>query len=594
MTGSTAWNLSARSSDVVTPDWAKHVVWYQIMPERWRNGDTENDPAHAVPWTWDWFEPVNDAERRKFYGGGAIWDRQYGGDIRGMMESLDYLEDLGVTGIYFNPVFKAPGHHKYNTSDYRHIDDHFGFKGDIAERQRDETADPSTWAFTKTDRLFLDFLEEAHRRGFKIILDGVFNHSGTDFWAFQDIVKNGKKSPYRKWFSIRKWGVPPKYPGGPAFEYDGWAGFDGLPEYAEDTRGLAAGIREHVFDVTRRWMDPNGDGDPADGIDGWRLDVPGNVVPDFWVDWRKVVKGVNRDAYISGEIWDYAGDWLQGDHFDAVMNYEFTRKVYRFFLPGGNARPLSAGKFGRSMESMLLWYAPDINFVLQNLLGSHDVDRIVSAIHNRAGWKRGRIQDDNPAYDASVPKQESYDILKLIVTFQMTWAGAPMVYYGDEAGMFGADDPTNRMPMWWPDRMPYDNPEYRVHPDVLDHYRRLIAIRNTFPALRTGAARMLASDDERELLAFERRDDRARLIVALNNSAAPQSIEIPVKGGTSAGFVNLLDTAAVEMKKGIVQGIGSVRSLVEVNARAAKLKPRRGKLTVTLPPKGAAVLLDKR
>ena len=578
--------------DVKTPDWAKNVVWYQIMLDRWRNGNPDNDPDNAPvpPWTWDWFKPFTAEEKRDFYA--AVLDRIYGGDLQGMMESLDYLEELGVTGIYLNPVFEAPSHHKYDTADYRHIDDHFGFRGDIEKACKTETPDPSTWVWTKTDKLFLAFLEEAHRRGFKVIIDGVFNHSGTNFWAFQDLVKNTKQSRFKHWYFVKKWDVKPKSPGEPTFAYDGWAGFAGLPKYAEDNNGLLPGIRNHIFEITRRWQDPNGDGDPSDGVDGWRLDVPECVNPNFWVDWRKVVKGVNPDAYTSGEIWEKATDWLQGDHFDAVMNYEFTKRIYGFFLPGGKTPAISASEFGRSLEEMLRWYPPQVNFVLQNLLGSHDTDRIVSAIHNRAGWRQGRIQDNNPSYDPSEPAEASYDILKQIVTFQMMWVGAPMVYYGDEVGMYGADDPTNRMPMWWEDLMPYDNPTYRIHNDLLDHYKRMIAIRNSFPALRTGRARILLADDDRELFIFERRDAQNRVIVALNSRNLSQTVRLSLPEGPDARFVNIADLENTRVEKGIVQGIGSKRNVVKVRRSAKTIRIDEGSLTFVLPPKGAVILLQ--
>jgi cyclomaltodextrinase / maltogenic alpha-amylase / neopullulanase len=574
-----------------TPDWAKNVVWYQIMLDRWRNNDPANDPDSATPWTWDWYQPHSAGERRGFYGGDGIWHRLYGGDLRGMIATLDYLENLGVTGIYLNPSFEAPGHHKYNTSDYRHIDDNFGTRDDVQTVWNRETADSSTWYFTPTDRLFLDFVREAHRRGFKVILDGVFNHSGTEFWAFQDLVRNGKNSPYKDWYVVKEWDITPPSPGAPNFSYEGWAGYAGLPEYAENENGLLPGIRNHIFDITRRWLDPNGDGDPSDGVDGWRLDVPENVHERFWREWRHVVKGTNPDAYITGEIWENAAHRLRGDHYDAVMNYEFLKRVYGFFIPGGTTKAMSASEFARSFEDLHSWYLPQVTLVQQNLLGSHDVDRIASAIHNRAGWKRGRIQDDNPRYDGGPPAADDYELLKLIEVFQMTWEGAPMIYYGDEVGMFGADDPSNRMPMWWRDLMPYDNPDYVIRPDLHDHTRRLIAIRNAYSALRTGSSRFIHTDDTKAIVAFERADAHNRLIVVLNNTQAENSAVIPAEPG--ARFVNLLDPASVMMESATVDGIGSPRRVARITADASELTADATGVAITLPPRGAAILLMK-
>lgn len=556
-----AWFRSAVEMTFPTPDWAKHVVWYQIMLDRWRNADPANDKEGATPWTWDWYRPWTAGESRSFYGGDGIWHREYGGDLAGLTESLDYLESLGVTGLYLNPMFEAPGHHKYNTADYRHIDDNFGTRGDIVDAQRSETADSRTWHWTATDRSFLAFLGEARRRGFKVILDGVFNHSGTEFWAFRDLIRNQQNSPYRDWYDVREWNVETTTPDQVPFRYEGWAGFAGLPEFAENDRGLKPGIREHILDIARRWGDPDGDGDPSDGIDGWRLDVPENVHERFWRDFRATVKDVNPEAYIVGEIWDNASNRLQGDHHDAVMNYEFLKRVHAFFLPGGATPALKPTEFARSFEELLSWYPPQVNYVLQNLLGSHDVDRIASAIRNRAGWKRGRIQDDNPAYSPEPPTDADYEVLKQVAAFQMTWLGAPLVYYGDELGMYGADDPTNRMPMWWPDSMPYDNPSYRVRTDLLETFRSLIAIRNTFPALRTGRARFVAADDEAGIVAFERSDARDRILVAFNIGTTPRAVTLPAEQGSR--WAELAGAAVDPDRRAVVAGIGSRRAVVD-------------------------------
>ncbi len=590
----TQWFSHDLTPAFLTPDWAKNVVWYQIMLDRWRNGDPSNDPDRVVPWRWDWYKPNTPGEAAKFYGGDGVWGRFYGGDLAGLKASLDYLEDLGVTGIYLNPMFEASSYHKYNTADYRHIDDNFGEKGDVAKAQATEGADSSAWHFTPTDKLFLDFLQEAHRRGFKVIIDGVFNHSGTDFWAFRDLVKNMKKSPYKDWYVVRKWDVTPAGPGDPSFTYDGWAGFAGLPEYAENENGLLPGIRRHIFDITARWMDPNGDGNPSDGVDGWRLDVPENVNEHFWVDWRKLVKGVNPDAYITGEIWENAANRLRGRHYDAVMNYEFAKRVYGFFLPGGKTSAMSSAEFGRSLGEMQDWYLPQVNQVLQNLLDSHDADRIASAIHNRAGWKRGRIQDDNPDYDPSPPSSADYDVLKRIVAFQMTWIGAPMIYYGDEAGMFGADDPSNRMPMLWKDLMPYDNPGYVIRDDLLDHYKRMIAVRNAFSALRTGAARVIPIDSAKSVIAFQRSGEGSRVIVVIRTGNDPQSVKVPLEKASAAQFVDVADPANTEFDRGVVDGIGSNRPIIRIRPGARAVRAEGGGLSVSLRDRSWAILVEKK
>jgi len=512
-----------------TPDWSRGIVWYQILPDSFRNGDPANDPkdGHLVPWTWDWWKPTPH-ENGSFYD--YVWDRRFGGDLEGARDKLDYLQDLGIDAIYFNPVFEANSSHKYNTADYRHIDDNFGYRGD--QKGLEEGLDPSTWEWTRTDRLFLDFLGECHGRGLRVIIDGVFNHSGTDFWAWQDILKRGKESPYASWYKIESF---------EPFRYSGWYGFGGLPEYAQNANGLVPGIRDHVFEITRRWMDPDGDGNPADGIDGWRLDVPDLVAAPFWRKWRRVAKGANPDAFISAEIWERATDALRGDRYDAVMNYEFARRAVRFFVDRKD--PMSVSEFDWSLHQLLGWYPWNVNLSMQNLYDSHDTDRVVSMIINPdRRYDEGNRPQDGAPYDVSKPPPRAYERLKLMVTFQMTFVGSPMIWYGDEAGMWGPDDPTCREPMIWRDLEPYDNPQKQFEEGLFDHYRTMIAIRRSLPALRLGAFETVLADDDRRVYAFRRRLGRDlgnSVIVVLNASGRSLEVDVPVPE-TGRAWLNLL------------------------------------------------------
>ena len=301
--------------DFNVPEWAKHVVWYQIFPERFRNGDPSNDPENTKRWTSEWYTvlPGEEGEfESDFYtGNGNVWWRKYGGDTQGLIDALPYLRKLGVNAIYLNPVFEAETMHKYDATDYRHIDDNFGVKGDI-DRLEGESVDPATWQWSESDKQFLAFVDEAHKQGFKVILDGVFNHVGPKHYAFQDVLENGMDSFYADWFEITDWGQggEPGKPGG--LQWIGWGGKNsGLPAWKKDEElGIAEGPSEHIFDITRRWMAP--DGDINRGIDGWRLDAPNDVPHAFWKRWRKLVKEVNPDAYISGEIWHWAQDYFAG------------------------------------------------------------------------------------------------------------------------------------------------------------------------------------------------------------------------------------------------------------------------------------------
>lgn len=538
-------------SQVIVPEWAKDAVWYQIFPERFRNGDPQNDPTaedlefkadrgwRISPWTSDWYklQPWEKHHDPDFFDN--VFERRYGGDLQGVLEKLDYLKDLGVTAIYFNPVFDAISLHKYDASTYHHIDHTFGPdpRGDMGVIQS-ETDDPSSWKWTSADLLFLKLIKESHRRGIKVVIDGVFNHCGTRFWAFQDIVKNQEHSRYADWFDVRQWDDPatPKN----EFTYKGWWDVKELPEFREGADGFAKPVWDYFFNITSRWMDPDGDGNPEDGIDGWRLDVANDVSHKFWKSWRNHVKSLNPDAYIVGEIWDDASTWLAGDEFDAVMNYRFARAVVRFFIDT-DSRKYAPTEFDRELSDIRKQYPRDVNYVLQNLIDSHDTDRLPSMIMNP-----NRNYDDqnglrhNREYDVGKPTPAARQIQKLVILFQMCYLGAPMIYYGSEAGMWGADDPDDRKPMVWPD-LTYESE--RSHPvpgktrtsddvkfekELFEYYKKLVGIRNRNEALRRGDFSTLLADDNNSLYAFKRTSGKNEIIVVLNNSQMSHRVELPV------------------------------------------------------------------
>jgi glycosidase len=574
---------------VITPDWAKHAVWYQIFPERFRNGDKANDPPGTVRWQSEWYEaqPGEAPGKENFYrGNGNIWKRRYGGDIQGIMEELPYLRGLGINAIYLNPIFEAESLHKYDTTDYRHVDEHFGFAGDY-EALRGETGDPATWQWTKTDLLFLKFVAEAHRQGFKVILDGVFNHVGTANPYFQDVLKNRRRSKYAGWFDITDFGDN----GGP-LHYRAWDKNDGaLPVWKKDNvTGLVHGPYEYVMGITRRWLAP--DGDPSKGIDGFRLDVPTDVPHPFWIAWRKVVKETKPDAYTSGEIWNFAQAWLsKGDQFDATMDYPFATAMQAFFA---NQRlAISPTLMRDRCQEMIDAYPLQVSLVEMNLLDSHDTDRFASMIVNpdRGYNLEDRLQDDNPNYNISKPNATQRTRQRQAVAFQMTFLGAPMIYYGDEAGMWSASDPSNRQPMIWKDLQPYDDPQIKFDNRLFEHYRRLIAIRAAEPALQTGWFQTVKLDNATGLFAFQRTLGKQRVYVIISRNPEAQSIQIPIADvGPDEKLVNLLDPAAATVKT----GSGSdARPTIHINDSAPGLFATGGELSVTAAPYDAMILVPQ-
>ena len=460
------------------PTWANNVVWYQIFPERFRNGDPTNDPTReslelgngvSDKWrikTWgsDWFS--RDEWEREFGGNfytNAIFHRRYGGDLQGVMDKLDYLKDLGITALYLNPIFYANSLHKYDGNAHHHIDPYFGPnpKADLEQIVRENASaapyDPKTWKWTSADSLFLKLISEVKKRNMRIIIDGVWNHTGRGFYAFQDIQKNQAQSRFKDWYVVNRFDDPATAQN--EFSYKSWENFTSLPEFARtpDGRDLAPAPKEYVWNVTRRWMDPNGDGDPSDGIDGWRLDVVPYMPLGFWNEWNVYVRSINPNAYTTAEIWtDASPTFVRGGNFSAVMNYwAFTLPVVDFFINGRG----TAESFWNTLETRRNAYAPNVQAAMQNMMDSHDTERMASMIVNRpttssqALWQPAITRNawGTPSYAIRKPNTRERDIQKLIALFQMTYTGAPMLYYGTESGVWGGQDPDDRSPMNWQD-----------------------------------------------------------------------------------------------------------------------------------------------
>ncbi|QQS36524.1 MAG: glycoside hydrolase family 13 protein [Ignavibacteriales bacterium] len=571
------------SKNDFVPEWAKKVVWYQIFPERFRNGDTSNDPTietlkgswphdhtsdwEVHPWASDWYE-LQPYEKKN---GKDVWfniqRRRYGGDLQGIIDKLDYLKELGIGAIYLNPVFEAPSMHKYDGATYHHIDPNFGPdpEGDRKMIQSEIPHDPKTWVWTSADKLFLQLVKEVHKRGIRIIIDGVFNHMGINSWAFKDVVEKQEKSLYKNWFSITSWDDSVK---GTKFKYNGWFGVKELPEIKQDENGAVKEPREYIFNITRRWMDPDGNGNIADGIDGWRLDVAFCIKHGFWKDWRKHVKSINPEAYIVAEIVDKIEvnqPYLEGDEFDAVMNYNYMFASMEYFFD--NKTRIKTSEFEKLLEDLRKGFPGCVSYVMQNLLGSHDSQRMASYLVNKDKYKVrewgknfDNFKGSNPKYDTRKPTDTEYEIIKLALIFQMTYIGAPYIYYGDEAGMWGANDPDCRKPMVWDDlvylnetNLPDQKQKSKAdkvlfNKDLFEHYKKLIAIHNEYEVLQTGIYRTLFTNDEKELFAFERYNDKDQVISIVNNSSAPQSIELSVKHNEY--YKDLLNGNIIEVKNG--------------------------------------------
>ena len=494
------------------PAWATQAVWYQVLVCRFCNGDAANDPPGTVPWSSDWGSllPGEQAPLRD-----RLFERQYGGDLAGLRSKLAYIRDLGVNAVYLNPVFQAPSQHKYDTTDHRHIDDTYGKAGSMVALSG-ETEDPNTWQWSASDRLFQSVLEEAHGLGLRVVVDGVFNHVGREFWAWRDVVRNGRNSAYANWFDVTDWGPP--------LRWRAWDGPDGhLPCFRRDGDGLDPGVEAYLFAVVRRWMDPNGDGDPSDGVDGWRLDAAEQVSHGFWQRFRRTVKAINPDAIIVGEIWTDARPWLGGDQFDVVTNYPFAASVLRFFTQDDTRYSVSG--LSDDLLELASGHPWLVTTGMWNLLGSHDTERVVSAMTDpqRRGATIPGTEATIPRRDLLVPDEDAYRRMRLSVVLQYTWPGAPMVFYGDEVGMYGGDDPFCRAPMWW---------DRTADEGLGELYRRLAALRKQQPALRTGPVCVLMADDARRVFAFQRGVDEERVVVVINGDLRPHAVGLTTCAGS--------------------------------------------------------------
>lgn len=550
---------SLYSQDQITvketvPQWAKSAVWYQIFPERFRNGDPSNDPKlkdiigadpaempkewQIHPWGSDWHK-LQPYEVKN--GEPELWKhilrRRYGGDFQGIIDKLDYIKQLGFNAIYLNPVFDSPSLHKYDGASYHHADPNFGPdpEGDRRLIESENPLDPSTWVWTKADELLLKLIKECHKREIKVILDGVFNHMGVNSFAFQDLLKNQEKSPYKDWFIVKSFNDSVK---GTVFDYEGWFGVKSLPEFKEDANGIVKGPRDYIFAATQRWMNPKGEG-IENGIDGWRLDVAFCVGHKFWKDWRNHVKSINPEAYLTAEIVQPPQEvlpYLSGDEFDGEMSYNFAFACAEFFFdPKG--KNISPTEFDQKLRELREIYPGGIPYVVQNLFGSHDSNRLGSYILNRGIGKYRNWGEyfnlsqasSNKNYNTSKPGKEEIRLQKLFILFQMTNVGAPMVYYGDEVGMWGANDPDCRKPMIWDD-IQYEDTDVSINSDLFDFYKRAISIRRNNVSLNIGDFQTLITNDSENLYAFMRSSAKQKIVVVINNSDSDKVIQLPIKG----------------------------------------------------------------
>lgn len=411
----------------VVPEWAKNKIIYQIFPSR--------------------FATSKEVSKEEWYQAPIDHRADLKGDLRGIINRLDYLKELGVDIVYMTPVFESPSSHKYNTVDYYKIDPSFGTEEDLKE-----------------------LVDKAHSLGMRVILDAVFNHTSTEFFAFQDVLKNEEKSPYVDWYYIdsfplkMEWGTKPNFK---TFSY-----FPGMPKLNLRNDEVA----EYCIGVARYWIEKC-------NIDGWRLDVGDEVSHAFWRRFRKAIKKTNPEALIIGEIWHHAEDFLDGEEWDTLMNYPFCFAVENFVANESITATEFLGQLGYIEGN----YHKKVYPLLWNLIDSHDFSRFLYRC------------------------KENVDRFKLGVGLQLVWPGMPFIYYGDEYGMTGGADPDRRRGMVWDEA--YQNKE------VYQWYKKLIQIRKEYPALTEGKTVDMFADDAHSIFAITKELDRKQITLLVNGSA---------------------------------------------------------------------------
>lgn len=455
------------SADVYkNPSWAHEAIVYQIFPDRFHNGDKSNDPQDTI----EWGEPVTSKS-------------MFGGDLQGIIDKLEYLEDLGVNLLYLTPIFLSSTNHKYNTRDYFAIDPTFG---DVDKAK--------------------ELVSKCHERGIRIVFDAVFNHSGDDFFAFEDVVKNGEKSKYKDWFYIKSFPVDKEKVNYLTFANN----IMSMPKLNTNNPEVV----EYLLKVAEYWI-------KEVGIDGWRLDVGDEVDHAFWREFRKTVKKANPEALIIGEIMHEASAWLRGDQLDSIMNYPFKHLSIEFFAK----RMIGAEEFESALTNNRVVYMKKINGNMFNLIDSHDTARFLTEA------------------------EEKVERLKLAAAFQYTYIGMPYIYYGDELGMVGGNDPDCRRCMIWE--------EEKQDQDLFNFYKTLNRIRKENKSLVSGDFKTLYKEDN--VIAFKRAYENEEIVVMLNNSENTYDLNLDSLNGK---YIDLLNcNSEVKLEKKIALAANEVKIL---------------------------------
>ncbi len=562
-----------------TPDWAKGAVMYQILVDRFCNGDPSNDVlTNEYYYIKVYSQKVEDWEKCPAeFGVGEF----YGGDLAGVMQKLDYLQDLGVEVLYFNPLFVSPSNHKYDIQDYDYIDPHYGKIVEDEGRllQPDETDNSTATRYIKrvsdirnleaSNRLFAELVSEAHKRGMRVILDGVFNHCGSfNKWLDRELIYEKElgyatgayisgDSPYQKFFQFHdenRWPYNNSY--------DGWWGHDTLPKLNYEG---SEELYEYILDIGRKWVSP------PFNADGWRLDVAADLGHSvefnhkFWRDFRNAVKEANPNAIILAEHYGDPVEWLRGDQWDTVMNYDAFMEPLTWFLTGmekhsDGYRQDMLGNYQNFEGAMNYYMTRFMTSSLQcamNELSNHDHSRFLT----RTNHKVGRV---DVLGSAAAGEETNKGVLKEAVVVQMTWPGAPTIYYGDEAGAVGFTDPDNRRTYPWG----------REDQELLAFHRDIIKIHKQYDAFRTGSLKFLGGDYQ--VMCYGRFNRLQQFVIVINNDYVQRDM------------VWRVWPAEMERKSRMVRIMLTTPESYSLEPEIYEVE--NGRIHISLPPNAAVIL----
>ncbi len=451
---------------MTVPNWVQDAIFYQIFPDRFNKGNQDTHSTRLQAWG---SEPTH----KGFMGG----------DLLGIVQKFDYLLDLGINAIYLNPIFSSAANHRYHTNDYYKIDPTLG---------------------TMTD--FKSLIKVAHTNNVKVILDGVFNHTGRGFFAFNDVMENGPESRYLDWYHVNNFPLN-AFTEGEAENYRAWWNIKDLPKLNTDTKT----VRKYLMDVARFWIEQ--------GADGWRLDVPSEIDDDeFWEEFRSVVKTANPEAYTVGEIWELDSRWVGEKQFDGLMHYPLRNAIFDLFV---KRQPIV--EFANQIEGFIYTYPKENVFGMYLPLGSHDTRRIMNK------------------FEGSIEK------IKLASIIQFSYPGAPAIYYGDEVGMDGGKDPDNRRSFSWN--------ENDWNEELRAHFKKIIEIRKNSGAIRRGDFKQIFVEEGGSVYAYARVLDDEKVLIAINASDSERIINIPVgelKWQDGLEVLNLLSGERYGINEGII------------------------------------------